>query len=259
MSRQAAEAVEARLPHGDTVDRDRRRAYDPAWIRVGVRAAFGVPFSDRMTMTQFSPPPPQPPYTAAGPAPWSATAIAGFVCALLGCTGVLAPLGLILGIVGIYKTGDGLRRGRGLAIAAIPVSLATGLLGLAFWAFFIIAAAGASFIQSIPAVIKADATEMEQAIAIVREAATEDFNQAVSDGQVTAWITQLQEKHGKFITMEPPVPGTPASGSRGGVVSIPIKFVNGKGIVQITFDWEGWRPALQDIQIDGVSPRDMPE
>ena len=91
-------------------------------------------------MTQFQPPTPGPAMAPGGPVGvppafnepvrWSAAAVAGFVLSLVGCLIVTAPLGLILGIVGIVTTRGGRRRGMGLAIAAIPISLLTGVFSL---------------------------------------------------------------------------------------------------------------------------------
>ena len=76
--------------------------------------------------------PPIADHTRTGPehSPWSVAAIAGLVLSLLGCSLIGAVLGLILGIVGITRTRGGRRRGMGLAIAAIPISLGTGLIGV---------------------------------------------------------------------------------------------------------------------------------
>lgn len=56
--------------------------------------------------------------------PWSALTIAGFICSIaslfvLGI--ILAPLGLILSILGFMQTNRGTHRGRGLAIAGIII------------------------------------------------------------------------------------------------------------------------------------------
>jgi hypothetical protein len=57
-------------------------------------------------------PPVQPPKSTSG------VAIAGFILAFL-----IAPLGLILSIVGLVQTGGGRRKGKGLAIAGVVISL----------------------------------------------------------------------------------------------------------------------------------------
>ena len=40
----------------------------------------------------------------AGPPPYSGSAIAGFVCSIIGCLGITAIAGFILGIMGILST-----------------------------------------------------------------------------------------------------------------------------------------------------------
>ena len=62
--------------------------------------------------------------------PFSRLALSGFVCSLLGWTGMGAILGVIFGIAGILATAGGRLRGRGLAIAALPISLVTGAVFL---------------------------------------------------------------------------------------------------------------------------------
>ena len=85
----------------------------------------------------YAPPPggavPPPPYgtVVADPAAWGRPvptdgwSIAGLVAAF-----VLAPVGLVLSIVGLVRTRDGQRGGRGLAIAGTAVSAAVMVLGL---------------------------------------------------------------------------------------------------------------------------------
>jgi len=65
------------------------------------------------------------------PPRWSALAITAFVLSFIGFLGFTAILAIIFGAVGIWVTRAGCRRGMGLAIAAIPIALVTGLFGLA--------------------------------------------------------------------------------------------------------------------------------
>ena len=79
------------------------------------------------------PPPPPPPFPVGGwqpPKPTSGKAIASLVCGLVAFAGAFcylpalaAPVGLILGLLGIIETGrEGARSGRGMAIAGTVVS-----------------------------------------------------------------------------------------------------------------------------------------
>jgi hypothetical protein len=74
----------------------------------------------------FPPPQGQPAYPPPAPAPqqkFSGLAIAGFILSFFG-----GALGLILSVVAIFKTGAGKKRGRGLAVAGVVISvIVTGL------------------------------------------------------------------------------------------------------------------------------------
>ena len=60
--------------------------------------------------------------------PFSVAAITSLVFSLLFCIPGMAVLGLILGVVGIFTTGGGARRGRGLAIAGMLLSFMVGAI-----------------------------------------------------------------------------------------------------------------------------------
>jgi len=74
-------------------------------------APYGAPQYNPPGMSGYGPPPGARP-------PMDGVSIASFVLGLLGCTGLIA---LILGIVGISRTKNGQRRGRGFAIAGIVI------------------------------------------------------------------------------------------------------------------------------------------
>ena len=80
--------------------------------------------------SQLPPPPGQPAYPTPPPAPekTSGLAIAGFIFAF-----IIAPLGFVLSLIAIAKTGAGKAKGRGLAIAGTIISV----LGMIGWALLI--------------------------------------------------------------------------------------------------------------------------
>jgi hypothetical protein len=69
---------------------------------------------------QLPPPPGQQYYQQAPPPPQrtSGLAIAGFILAI-----VVAPIGFVLSLIAVFKTGAGKAKGKGLAIAGIIISL----------------------------------------------------------------------------------------------------------------------------------------
>ena len=211
-------------------------------------------------MTQFSPPPSPAGSSPLGsygsrPAPWSAAAIGGFVLSFFGCTIVPAVLGLILGILGIRSTRDSRRRGRGLAIAAIPISLATGLLSLPLTVAAIFFVAIADLTKTLPDVLSASEAGLDRSIPVLRQLATEGFNQRLSDEQLKNWIRKVQEKNGRLMGLEPIV-GTQDRGSRS--VQFEGKFVNGRQVIEVDLAKIGWRLKLRNIRIGGESLREGP-
>lgn len=213
-------------------------------------------------MSQFQPPPDVPgsvpsvePYGRAGfadPPPWSVSSIVGFVLSLLGCS---APLGFFLGIVGIVRTRGGQRRGRGLAIAAIPISLVTGAVAvLLAFGLFVLGAVGVIASQ-LPMLLSADVETSKDAVFLLREVASDDFNASVNDEKLQAWLQQVATKHGRLVTIGGPSPVPSSAGSDGVGFDIEGKFINGRTSILIRLSKQGWRYAIEDIAVDGVSPR----
>ncbi len=216
-------------------------------------------------MTRFQPPTPpgvQPPGAfepslAARPAPWSAAAIAGFVVSLLGCTVIGALVGLILGVVGIVRTAGGRRRGRGLAIAAIPISLVTGALGvLAFAGSYFFLSAINHVSTGLPAIMGTEVTDEGEAADLLVSLMADKRRDQVSAERAVAWLSQVAEKHGTLV--EAAMDQTQQSGrKRGGGILINLdgKFVNGHTNITVIIDPETFwgTPKLLDISVDGMS------
>ena len=214
-------------------------------------------------MTQFSPPPPQVP----GPAPvpthpdrpdqprsWSASAIGGFVLSLIGCVGVTAVLGLILAIVGVARTSGGVRRGRGLAIAAIPISVLTGVFSVFLLLGLLLAQSFMAQLNDVKAALSS--ADAASAAVALRGLCSDDFNATVSDDDLRRWVEEVRAKHGKLVnlglsTSRPrPVPGEPRS------LVLEAKFVNGPAALKIKLAREDLtHQTIDDIEIDGSSPR----
>jgi hypothetical protein len=163
---------------------------------------------------------------------------------------------LILGIVGIARTSGGVRRGRGLAIAAIPISLVTGMLAVVVTIGFMAFGTIAMFMsKNLPALLSADLEEPGDVVSLLREVTSADFNASVGDDELQAWLQDIAAKHGRLVTLGRPtaIPPTAESGVMG--FDIEGKFVNGRTSILISLSKEGWRYAIDDIAVDGVSPR----
>jgi len=218
-------------------------------------------------MTQFTTPPDGPDapyvpgYTTPIPErpPWSAAAITGFVLSWLGCTIIGAVLGLILGIVGITRTTRGRRRGLGLAIAAIPISLLTAVLGVAMGFGFLMATQAAVLTAQLPTAFRADAAGMSESVEALRGLCSDDFNESVNAVQLEGWLVQVAEDHGRLVEiLSPPMGGSPPGPGGESILDLPVKFVNGRANVRITISRQEiskFRIAIDDIEVDGSSPR----
>jgi hypothetical protein len=188
---------------------------------------------------------------------WSALAITAFVMSLLGFLGFTAILGIILGIAGIVAARGGRKRGMGLAIAAIPISLVTGVLSLLLLFSLVVVMRYAEIPSTLSPALKADDPSGTEAIAAIRSLAGSSFNQDVPDAQLAAWLQKVRETHGRLVDLDPDqtMPYTQSADSS--TFNFDGKFVNGPAPVRITLRPEGiWSMKFDDIDIGGLSPRD---
>lgn len=218
-------------------------------------------------MTDPGPPPVASPYISVsdgpvGPRPWSTSAIAGFVCSLLGCLGITAVAGLILGIVGLFRTSGGRRRGFGFAVAAIPLSL---LSGLASGALIIVIVVGRQ-LEAMPGRIEAAFAHLPakpaEAAAALREIASPDFNASINDDRLVEFLTAVTSQHGTLtkILVDPRGWGIKREPDNRISQSLRGKFINDTADLKITFArHSGFGPLeIDDLEVAGSSPRDPP-
>ena len=198
---------------------------------------------------QQSPPP-------HGPAPYSASAIAGFVLSLLGCLGVTAVLGLIFAVVGLVTTRGGARRGAGLAIAAIPISIITGLISVVV---VILAWQGIQTMRialNLPGVYTVNGSVSPEAIEELRGVFTDSFNAEVSGEKLGTWFESVQTEHGVLTELKPngqpkTIPGTDRL-----TYSLTGKFVSGpQNVDVIMLVAPPFSFQIDDIVVAGKSPR----
>lgn len=218
-------------------------------------------------MTQFQPPPfpPLPGQQDFDPAAhaanalprWSAAAIAAFILSLLGFLGVTAVLGLIFGIVGIITTSGGRRRGMGLAIAAIPISLVTGVLSVVLLSVVFFGTRAMTIPVTLKAALGADSAAVADSANALREIGSTAFNVEVSKEALQAWITQINTKHGKLTSIAKDTQEMLSPTPDGAwCLNFKGKFVNGPASIRLIFKAEQfWSLRIDDIEIDGSSPR----
>ncbi len=213
-------------------------------------------------MTTFGPPAVPPPLgpTLDGPrlgaAPWSAAAIGAFVLALLGWIGITAVLGLLFACIALYTTRGGRRRGLGLAIAAIPISLLTGAFAVVVLLAIIVFGRIAMVTNRLEPVFNSSGEPAMQ-VSALRELTSSEFNEAVGDESLRAWFAQVNNKHGSLTQLAfEPGEGFVVKPDGAVRLSIPGKFVKGDASIHVTFDQDGvWDARIGDIEVDGVSPR----
>lgn len=195
-----------------------------------------------------------------GPPPWSGTAISGFVCSFFSCLVVPALLGVFLAIFGLVATSGGRKRGRGLAIAALPISASLGLMGV--WGSYVFVSFITETVNAparIQEVLGLPESESTQAAANLRLMASADFNEAVSDDQLQSWLQAVREEYGQTTEVESSA--DQPIGPDGKSLNLYAKFVTGKTeYINIRLEpaREGLRiryVIIDDITVGDLSPR----
>ncbi len=200
--------------------------------------------------------PPPPPDRPAGPPPWSPIAVIALVFSLLGCGGIPALLGLILGIVGIVHTRGGRRRGLGLAVAAIPISCLTGGFSLLMaWGIYTARTVN-QFSQTLKQAVAQVGDDPQAAVQALRKIGTPAFNRTVSDEALLAWLRGVRKQHGTLtgyhgLQMRPDRKAQPPRLR----ADLKAKFVNGPASVRLSLRMKGLHVLLDDVAVDGVSVR----
>ncbi len=169
--------------------------------------------------------------------------------------GVLAAL---LGIIGIFRTKRRIRRGRGLAIAAIPI----GVVG----AFFqITVALGVDFVlgnidfgNDAVTILKTPQAEItERAQEWYSQRTSKSFQTEVSVEKFESWLSSIIEERGQMQSFKiNPRGAVGIKGTRGAVpIAFQGKFVSGSTSVVLLITMDGTDRKVNDILVGGASPR----
>jgi hypothetical protein len=188
-------------------------------------------------------------FAATAPPPWSTSAIVGFIMSFLA---VLAPIGIILGIVGIVRTSGRRRRGKGLAIAAIPIGLIVSVLTvLAVMTVYGIMLMSKHALEQANVLKGSQATISERALAFY-EGGSKRFHANLTADEFEKWLAAVTAKHGALQSVKQ---GSPfITGDNDGMAfNLVGDFVNGSALISVTVGWDGVGPVVDDIEVDGVS------
>ncbi len=193
-----------------------------------------------------------------GPPRWSALAITAFVLSLIGFLGFTAILGIILGIAGIAVTRGGRRRGMGLAISAIPISVVTGALGavvvyggFTFWHMY-------KTSEKLVPVLSASSDKSAEGAEAILALSSESFRSDAGKDRIEQWVREVNRKHGSLTRFERDLDTNLITANSAGkaVLNIRGKFTNGPALMRITFSSDSLLdPRIDDIDVDGLSPR----
>ncbi|MGB0716666.1 MAG: hypothetical protein ACPGXK_12355 [Phycisphaerae bacterium] len=189
--------------------------------------------------------------TPQGSRPWSTMSIAAFIMSFTVC---LSPVALPFGIAGIIRTSSGTRKGLPLAIASIPISLAGGVMGFLMVFVGFLVSNVVVVAQTVEDVLAAELNA--EAVESFRSIASDQFNAAVSDEAILAWLTQVRAEQGK-LAAELPMPQDANTDDGTGITEVQFegRFVNGNETVEVSFTPPGFGDTvhLQSIRIGNAS------
>jgi hypothetical protein len=216
-------------------------------------------------MSQFTPPEdayssePAAPYPEAPyppqPAPMSTAAVTGFISSLVFCIPLVTQLlGLILGIVGITKTSAGRARGRGLAIAAVVISLAASAVWLLVGATLVpIMLAMLSIAGDIRPLLEADHAELPTIVNRLYEGSfSERLKQRVSERDVVGYIERVHQTYGDLKGLGSSSQLWQATSSESADLALTGRFTNGTVGVRVTLGLGG-----SNLEIDNITVGDL--
>ncbi len=190
-------------------------------------------------------------FVAMGTRPkWSVIAIVGFVLSFLF---VLAPAGVLLGIVGIFRTTGGRRKGMGLAIAAIPIGLLVSVFSTGIVLAAIVMARVVTTGPDAMEFLAASRTSVPGLASDLYSECSDRFQVAVTNDAFQAWAVGVAEKHGTMQKLDASKMQIIPTDDQRFQLELPGQFVNGPAGIRITIGMSGMTPEIDDIEVDGVS------
>lgn len=186
---------------------------------------------------------------------WSVLAIVGFVLSFLF---VLAPVGVLLGVVGIFRTTGGRRRGMGLAIAAIPIGLVVSVISVAIVLGVIIMARVMAVGPDAMEFLTASRSSVPELASELYDECSDRFQLAVTNDAFQAWAAGIADKHGTMQRLDMSRMKIIPTDDGRFQLDLSGQFVNGPAGIRITIGMSGMTPEIDDIEVDGVSAAGAP-
>lgn len=180
---------------------------------------------------------------------WSAAAITGFVMSFLL---VLAPLGVILGIVGIVRTWGGKRRGMGLSIAAIPIGLIVATITTIVIVMAVVMFAVMTTSRDSIKMWRASSVNIATEASEFYDVMSPRFRVKVTEEAFQAWAKAVSTKHGTLQGVRNAKRVLVPTSDGGYVVNFTGEFVNGSANIAVTIGLKNnWTPEIDNIEVDG--------
>ena len=138
-----------------------------------------------------------------------------------------------------------------MAVAAIPISIVTGAVGVGgYYSMKMLADAVMDRMSVVVDVVGSAPDESAEAFATLREGCSEEFIKKISDESLTLWLATIREKHGSLVSTDK----TPMPLHDGGGLQIDAKFVNGPAPIVFRFSTaSGTKMLIDYIDVDGLA------
>lgn len=189
-----------------------------------------------------------------GPVPMSGMAIAGFVSSVTICCPVFSPLlGLIFSLVGLSQTKGGARRGRGLAIAGLIISLL--VVPLQGWGIPTLTGLVGGWVRIGVAANAFQAGDTEAGISVWYGLGSPELKSAVTRDEFAKWINGEFTKRGGLqnLQLDPNQQSDRSPDGNRIRLSWQAKFPDGTEAVYTEISMSSWgRVYLEDVIIGGA-------
>ena len=189
-----------------------------------------------------------------GPVPLSGMAVAGFVSSVTVCCPVFSPLlGLIFSLVGLSQTKGGARRGRGLAIAGLIISLL--VVPLQGWGLPTLAGVLKGFLGLAMSAAAFQGGDTDVGISAWYGMGSPELKAAVTEDEFAKWIKEAFTKLGglKGLQLDQTQQGEPSSDGNYDRLAWQAEFPDGTEVIYTEISTSLWgRMYLEDVIISGA-------